>query len=172
VVSLKGEAYFEVQPDASKEFRVKTGKTITRVLGTKFNLTLENDNHVILIVSEGRVQFYPRNQLTDRQILTAGQKGEYRAENHDIVRSENRNKNYLSWKTGELIFNNTPLSEVCKTLSEYYDITLIATPRTRDYTLTGTFRQETIQNVLTTLEITFDIEVKLQDDTILLRAAE
>lgn len=38
VVRLSGEAYFEVAPFNGKEFRVKTGKTTTTVLGTTFKV--------------------------------------------------------------------------------------------------------------------------------------
>src|SRR5690606_2603405 len=37
-VILKGEAYFDIKPDASRPFIIHTGKVKTRVLGTAFNI--------------------------------------------------------------------------------------------------------------------------------------
>lgn len=42
-VSLSGEAYFDVESDNGKEFKVKTGKTTTTVLGTSFKVHEDKD---------------------------------------------------------------------------------------------------------------------------------
>jgi transmembrane sensor len=47
IVSLEGEAFFEVAHDASHPFIIKTGKVSTTVLGTSFNISAYTQQHTI-----------------------------------------------------------------------------------------------------------------------------
>jgi len=54
-VTLSGEAFFDVAHDPSKPFKVHTGKIITRVLGTAFNVNATSGNEVTVTVTRGKV---------------------------------------------------------------------------------------------------------------------
>jgi len=59
IVSLKGEAYFDVSADSHHPFFVKTGKASVRVTGTKFIVnTSRNRDEVEVAVRSGQVLFY------------------------------------------------------------------------------------------------------------------
>lgn len=47
IISLEGEAFFEVAHDASHPFIIKTGKVSTTVLGTSFNISAYTQQHTI-----------------------------------------------------------------------------------------------------------------------------
>lgn len=55
-IYLQGEGYFEVRSDSTRPFRVLTETTITRVVGTEFNVK-ETDTLTTLTVKEGKVNF-------------------------------------------------------------------------------------------------------------------
>ncbi|WP_020532415.1 FecR family protein [Flexithrix dorotheae] len=62
-VELVGEAYFEVAEDSARPFVVIAGKTITKVLGTSFNLNAyPNEENITLTVASGRVGFLTNSQ--------------------------------------------------------------------------------------------------------------
>ena len=55
-IFLEGEAFFNVTPDKSMPFYVKTKEVVIRVLGTKFNVSAyEADNEVVTVLVEGTV---------------------------------------------------------------------------------------------------------------------
>lgn len=84
-VYLEGNALFEVKPDASKPFLVYCRNTVTRVLGTKFNIiTNEKEKNVEVAVIYGKVQVYKNKSHKEAEkdveksvILTANQKAVY-----------------------------------------------------------------------------------------------
>jgi ferric-dicitrate binding protein FerR (iron transport regulator) len=163
-VFLYGEAYFEVRKDELKEFKVVTGKTTTKVLGTSFNLKQGEEGNIKLIVRSGKVKFYNRYGLNRNTIYTAGNKGEFTAKNKRISKTENDNINYISWKTGVISFSNTPISEVCKTLTEHYGISVNTSIDVKELSLTGTFNNEKLEDVLSTISITLDLKVNKDED--------
>jgi len=76
--------------------------------------------------------------------------------------------NFLAWKTGILIFESTPLDDVCKTLSGYFNKPFILENEEmlKEKTLTTTFDNKDITEVLKILEITLDLTCKTGNDTI------
>jgi len=158
-VFLKGEAYFEVKRNESKPFKIHAGKTVTEVLGTSFNVELDTiSGNVNVIVNTGKVGFYQTNQKKDWKILLPEDLATYLHENQSILVSSNANLNYLSWKTGVLKFYDTPISEVCKVLSKQYHKQVISKIDQPDMVLTGTFQNESLDDILNVMELTLDIK--------------
>ncbi len=55
-VTLDGEAYFVVTPDARRPFDVRSGFAVTRVLGTRFGVLGRSDRDAVeVIVASGKV---------------------------------------------------------------------------------------------------------------------
>ena len=74
IVTLTGEAFFEVRADASKPFIVKAGKTETRVLGTSFNIkAYPQDENVELTVESGKVQFAVKDTTAQQAVVLGPQ---------------------------------------------------------------------------------------------------
>jgi len=163
---LEGEAYFEVKPDKTKPFKVFTGNTVTRVLGTSFNLWLDKKNNVTLNVNSGKVEFYKKYMLFNKQIYTSCDMGYFQKDIGKINKSENKGLNYIAWKTGVLNFENTPLHEVCKVLSKHYGKVITTSINQPDYLLSATYPHETLDNIIETICITFDIKTTIEGDTI------
>ena len=125
VALSQGEAYFDVEPDPHRPFIVNARGTLVRVLGTEFNVSLAQDA-VDIAVSEGRVEVIrSRGDVsairdTDiKHVLTAGQKvtsvdkGSVRpVETVDIDK-------VATWRRGELVWVDTPLSEIIDDLNRY-----------------------------------------------------
>src|SRR5690606_37104964 len=59
VVLNRGEGYFSVEPDDKRPFRVAAGGRVFEAVGTAFNVRLEPDNDIKMMVTEGQVGVFP-----------------------------------------------------------------------------------------------------------------
>lgn len=159
-VTLKGEAYFEVKRDETKPFKVITGKTVTKVLGTSFNVELDTlSGNVSLNVNSGKVAFYRKHWLVNEYYLTAGAFAQYLENEGRIVLGKNESLNYLAWKTGKLKFYDTPIHQVCTDLSKYYGVKITSTLGS-DVILTGTFDHENLESVLSVIKVSLGVDIE------------
>ncbi|ASZ12757.1 FecR domain-containing protein [Chitinophaga pendula] len=124
-LQLDGEGFFEVEFEASKPFTIITEHAIIRDLGTSFWVNAERTRDEMAVIS-GKVSFAKKLRETDKLILTAGQKASLEADN--FSQSAVVDSNFISWKTGILDFNHTPLSQVLTTLQVHYQIGISISP--------------------------------------------
>ena len=118
MVELKGEAYFEVAPNAKKPFIVVAGKTLTEVVGTEFNIH-ETDDQVTIFVNSGKVIFSAEEDENIAIALTSGEAAVF--VNEDIQRIPNPSPNMHSWHSRELSFNkNMPFSDIIADIATYF----------------------------------------------------
>ncbi len=64
-VTLNGEAFFEIQKNEARPFLVKSGQTITKVVGTSFNVNNTDSSTVIVTVVTGKVILYDKINSND-----------------------------------------------------------------------------------------------------------
>jgi len=164
---LEGEAYFDVVRDSERPFHVTVGNNLVTVLGTAFNLRYDLDGDASLVVSRGKVEFSKKSILTNKVICSAGERVEFLASSANIRHIENSNPNYMSWKTGVLVFDNTPLDEVCATLSSHFNVQ-VTSMVAEELSLTGSFRNETLDEIIGTIKLIFDVESKTEENNIIL----
>ena len=160
-VELKGEAWFQVQPNTKQPFLVSTDHSTIKVLGTSFlvNATDESDE---VIVSSGKVSMAGKQQDDKQVILTAGQKA--LLSDGELLQEAVSDSNYLAWKTGILEFRNTPLPDVLDHLSDYYDLQLII-PDTllssfQQLNINARFLNQPVSEVLEELRLTTGLQTK------------
>lgn len=114
-VALEGEAYFAVHRDAQHPFTIDAQSALVRVLGTAFDVKCDKGSANV-IVTEGSVRMAMSRDTTKFVILTRGDKGQLA--NEQLVKSVNRDPNFLYWKTGQLIYEDMPLVEIVAQLEE------------------------------------------------------
>ena len=123
-VALSGEAFFEINPDPSKPFIVDAGKASIEVIGPSFNIITNNsDSAVEVYVETGKVVLSD-NTETQNIVLDPGYVGTMDAKFSGKILNEN--PNYISWKTGKLVFDRQRLEIVFKDLKLVYDMDIIA----------------------------------------------
>jgi transmembrane sensor len=159
-VALKGEAYFEVKHDDNSPFKVNTGETVTEVLGTSFNIRQDSvfDN-VSIIVNTGKVAFYKSSDTKNKVILLPGNYASFLSKEDLIKAGNNDDQNFLSWKTKVLKFYNTPIDQVCNELTRFYNKRVISSINVKDLKLTGTFNNDSLDEILSTIGLTLDVKV-------------
>ena len=164
-VTIIGEAFFDVKPNPEKPFIINAGKTQVKVLGTSFNVCAYPETETVeVIVATGKVQVTreSENLLSENSkiFLIPGEKGTLFNESNLLEKSVNTNLNYLAWKTNDLIFNETPLSEVVRCLEKVYHIEIQLTePDLETLKLTAHFDKKPIDFVLDVVRLTFNLEL-------------
>ncbi len=123
-VKLNGEAFFDIAPDASNPFIVDAGTARIRVVGTSFNVITSNpESSVEVYVETGRVMVTDNSGTAELELDPGfiGTVGNLPAE-----KKVNNNPNYMSWKSGDLIYDGQTLDVVFRDLKRVYNMDIIA----------------------------------------------
>lgn len=118
---LNGEAYFEVTPNKSRKFRVRSGRQVTEVLGTRFNISAYRDEPFIsTTLLEGSIRI---TDLTNNhsKLLKPGQQARL---NKTLRVSEAEALDAIAWTEGYFHFNNADIKTVMQDLERWYEITV------------------------------------------------
>lgn len=162
-VTLIGKAFFEVERNPDKPFRVKTSDAFVEVLGTSFVVDASAEDDVEVMVASGKVAFtqnpekFGTNAMSIQ--LEKGEKGTITAGDVGIKKEVLDNQNYLAWKTGSMVFKKQPLSEVASLLEDVYGIPYeFENPAIKDCKLTARFKQKDAKEILIIIAETFDLK--------------
>ncbi|MDR1200779.1 MAG: DUF4974 domain-containing protein [Tannerellaceae bacterium] len=170
-VTLAGEAYFKVAHKEEQPFIVDVlnGSLQVKVTGTEFNIqAYENDDEINTTLLSGSValEYTGRKGNTDRTLLVPSEKATYNPLTRHFNKTEVNTQIETSWIEGKLIFKNTPLPEVLKRLSHYYNVRFeIRNPGIKSYCFTGTFINKQLSQVLDYLKISSEINYKINSTT-------
>jgi ferric-dicitrate binding protein FerR (iron transport regulator) len=77
---------------------------------------------------------------------------------------------YKYYRTKEFVCDDTPLWKLVQVINEaYHSQVIIGNPALKDMTLTTTFHNESLEQVLNVISITFNIKVVKEGNTIILQ---
>ncbi len=151
LVSLKGEAYFNVRHNGLP-FIVRTEVGTVRVLGTEFDVR-DRDEQLEVGVVRGNVEVSCNTEQRDSSVMLAANqivsctKSGFAQHPATIPFPQ-----YPGWVHGKLMFYRTDLSSVCRELESRYDVRItIRDGRLRTATITGTIDDQSIESALSTL---------------------
>jgi ferric-dicitrate binding protein FerR (iron transport regulator) len=169
-VKLSGEGYFEVAHDADHPFIVSSGIAKIEVLGTRFNVRTDTEGgKVSVVLTSGKVSVYHADNVHNRTILNPGEQAEISDMRKEIVKSKVTDQNYMSWKTGRIVFDNTPLLQIASVLESVYHTRVILTdPALVNCRVTATFEHQSITSVLLVLKNTLDLQIREKDGKFLI----
>lgn len=163
-VRLTGEGFFEVAHDPGKPFQVNVAdRARVEVLGTSFNIESSNSGDLVKVqVLEGRVAF---SGVGDGQAAEVLGKDEMASlQNGKITKSDLVNKNFLSWKTGIMTFDQETLTDVVQTLQDFYGRELILDVSVdTNLTFTSTIDNQALENVLDEMKLVLGISFSVED---------
>lgn len=123
VILEEGEAYFQVAPDATRPFRVKTPRMAVDVLGTVFNVrsyrALENS---IVSVDEGKVRI--SNDTGVLAELIANQALDFHLSTGQTAVLPFEAGSVSGWMTGVIALKKAPFNELAQHLYNLYGVRL------------------------------------------------
>ena len=173
-VRLLGEAYFEVRKNKDIPFEVSANDMDVRVLGTMFNLSAYPDNTFVeAVLVEGEIEvgtsryFLKNVQKTRMKPLQrlALNKTDHKLTVEDNVATEL----YTAWKDNRLVYENTSMSEVAKTLERWFNVSfLIRDSELNSYAYTGKFEDRSLEQILHFIQLSSPIAFQIKRDTVTL----
>ncbi|MCG6190757.1 FecR family protein [Maribellus maritimus] len=173
-VTIRGEAFFDVKPNAKKPFVINAGNAQVKVLGTSFNVSAYPETETVeVVVKTGKVRVIRKKPDTqtaiNEVILVPGEKGTLFNQSNLLEKSVNTNPNFVAWKTLDLIFDKVPLNEVILNLEKVYhaDIQLME-PELNNLVYTGHFDQKPINFVLDVIRLTFNLNLSEENEQFVL----
>lgn len=164
-VNLKGEAYFEVAPNASQPFIVHTPDEDVKVLGTSFNINCYIDeNRTVTTLTTGSVRLDSRDAVHTAELHPGEQavldKAAFNIEEVDVSL-------YTAWKDGDFRFKATPLIEVMRQIGRWYDLDVDYTGIPEDIKVHASIRRDKkLSTVLHALERIGDIKFEVKGNNI------
>ena len=151
-----GEAFFAVQKDPGRPFLVETPYGSVQVTGTKFGVTADSPVTLQVTVVEGTVQARPAGADGRPGAPVALTAGEQLSAGPDGVRVRTLTAaamaDALAWREGQVVFENTPLSEALAAFARYHGQGLTATPDAGRLHIGGRFGLDDLEGFLTYLE--------------------
>lgn len=169
-IKMEGEAYFQVQSDTAKPFIIEANEALIEVLGTSFNVKAHaEDQAVEVLVEEGLVQLSNRD-YSQLAKLSVGEKGIYLKETDQVKKETDFDAESLYWLNRTLLFRDTDLSNVFKTLERLYEVEITAENQAiLNCRLTAKFSNETIDHIIEHISTIFELEFEKEANKILIR---
>lgn len=126
-VELTGEAYFEVEKDHNKPFRVVIapsplgkGRGEVEVLGTHFNIMAYNDEATInTTLLEGSVNM---SSSKGHCLLKPGEQARVAKDGQLALNEHADVEEAIAWKNGSFQFHNANVETVMRQISRWYDV--------------------------------------------------
>jgi transmembrane sensor len=169
-VILSGEAFFDVSKVKNSRFYVAVGAMTVRVTGTAFNIREDASGNIEVSVVEGEVLFYENWQKDNAIRIAAGQRSIYQTESGEFEKELFTSENFLFWKTGTLVYKDTPLKVVFDELGNYFDKKIIVKdPGILQNRWNSIHHGQQLDDILEELCMYFDLECVEQIDTILVQ---
>jgi transmembrane sensor len=179
----KGEAHFEVAHDRTRPFRVHAGDAVVRAVGTEFEVRLHMDQHVDVLVNEGRVEV--QAELPNSPVpaiashsgaaavaavhaVSAGERFSTGSADYAVVPiSPAQLSSELAWREGAIVFDSEPLSQAIAEIERYTDAKiLVRDPNVAGLRVGGRFRTDDLQGFLDGLQTALPVTVRHGGDGI------
>jgi Fe2+-dicitrate sensor, membrane component len=165
-VYLSGEMYIEVAPQKKRSFYVHTSGFNVKVYGTKFNVSSYAGSFSSVVLVEGSVSLQSADKqelfLSPNDQAVYSEEGIFNKQQVDIAQ-------FISWKDGYLMFEDTPIVEALKQIEKYYNLSFNFDDNVSFQGLTCTGKiilSENLDNVMTTLALISSTKYRREDKLI------
>lgn len=159
VVSLTGEAYFEIAKDKSHPFIVKSGDQAVTVLGTHFNInSYADEGKIVTTLLEGSVMVQAGRE---KKLIKPGYQTVLLKEG--TLSSQQANaENTVAWTNSKMVFEDAGVPEIMRQVARWYDLDIQYEGKIPDDTFSGTISRKadlsTVLKMFALSEIKFRIE--------------
>lgn len=165
-VKLNGEAFFTVTANKAKPFIIEANDVTVQVVGTSFNVK-SSKGQTQVVVETGIVKV---TRLEKSITLLPGEKVNITSNSDILAKETNKGKLYNYYYSNELVCDETPLGELVAILNEKFGVDIvIVNPQLEDLPISTTFKNNSLNEVLTVIHETFKVNVEQKGNQILLK---
>jgi ferric-dicitrate binding protein FerR (iron transport regulator) len=178
IVTLTGEAYFEVAPSISPNgggkrpffvrFSIPSGEGgVVEVLGTHFNVNAYTDEPEIKItLAEGSIKILRSAQNDKAVVLKPGQQAQINRQGEIKTGTANLEE-ALAWKDGQFLFKDALIEDIMRQVARWYDAEIVYENKP-DYHFNATVpRNVPVSKLLHFLELTNRVHFKIENQKII-----
>lgn len=165
-VWLKGEAFFTVQHKYNNQrFIVHTNDVNIQVVGTEFNVNTRRVKTQV-VLRNGVVKLTLNNNKTGRNAtqpitMKPGDMVTYSAATKELINKRVNPEEYASWRTPVLLFNETPVAEVIRSLQDNLGLTIqLEDDSLGMQTFTGSIPRDNIEVFFRTLGRSLNVHIE------------
>ena len=156
IALLRGEASFDVVPDAGRPFTVEAGTLSARAVGTRFFVRADGTDSPVG-VAEGRVDVAEAGR---RALVSAGQ-AVHRGEDSSLTAEAANVERSMAWRDGRLLFAGQTLSTVLAELGRYrHGRILLLDRRLGERRVTGAFDARDTDEALDAIAATMGARIR------------
>lgn len=162
-LQLEGQAYLQVKKNKKIPLIIGCNKLNIKVLGTKFDVSAyPDDKKISVILEQGSIQLLHTQDEKFSYQMKPGEKAVYDLTSQDINITETKPSEYSEWKEGILIFNDTEMTEVLKTLERKYDIEIqVQNPAVYKSVFNARFKNESLEKIIEFMEYSCRIDAQI-----------
>ena len=162
-IYLSGEAFLNIESDPQKPFITHTSQGDVRVLGTIFNVR-QRGTSLDVALEEGRVQVEVP-QLKEPIILSP-QDYVSITDGQPIQKYHGDISQFSSWRTGQLIFENTPVQDIIERYRYELGWTImVLNDAVKLKRITATVPSNNPELIISALQTLYDLKVERVDST-------
>ncbi len=164
----KGEAWFHVAHDAAHPFTVIVGNHRVTDLGTEFLVRRDSDA-VDVTLFKGRAALSAPGEQTTTALMPGDEATATRSSLSVTRKTPRELANELAWRSGMLMFHDTPLAEVVRQFNRYNAVKLvIADPAISNLKITANTRTDDYESFLELAERVLKLRVDRKGSVILI----
>lgn len=169
LVELKGEAFFIVESNKNKPFKVKIGDIITEVVGTEFNIKARGSCSYELVVVKGEVKVYKDASVSSNpHSVKRGEMITYNMTRGFSKPRKAENDHLTAWLQNKISFRNTRLEEVLQEIERLYDVNIkLMDSDIKEKRLTGVFEKKSLKETLNAISISLDLNIVYSEHSII-----
>lgn len=159
---LKGEAFFKVTKNPNSPFIVHTTDFDVKVLGTEFNVNSTAINQTVSL-AKGKVNVL-FNESKDEINLIPNEELVWNAKTKSVIKRNFDVNSNLAWKDNILLLNDVKLKEALPRINQFYGVRfIIDNPAIGNQHIRGAFKDQTINEFITSLEFILEVNIKKTD---------
>ena len=162
-LNLQGQAFLDVRKNRNLPLVVASGRLRVKVLGTRFDVdAYAADDMIKVTLESGNVELLNSTDKSFKYNLNPGQMAEFKSQSGRIEIKSVKSRNYTSWKDGELIFVDTPMAEVIKSLERRFNIEIkVVNPNVYKSVFNANFKNESLKEILDYIQFSCPVTYRL-----------
>lgn len=170
LVSLQGEAFFEVTANPSYPFIVEANGIHVKAYGTQYNVRARDSDLVAVALTEGKVRVDDlRNQSIN---MKPGDLVTYEASSGELNKSRLESKS-IAWREGILVIDEERLKDAITQIEDWYNVRVDVTGEVPDsWRFSGKFDNKKLDDVLTSMAYVHEFDFRIQDSSISIKIKE
>ncbi|MEB2782642.1 DUF4974 domain-containing protein [Algoriphagus sp. C2-6-M1] len=166
LLKLTGEAFFEVKRDTLHPFRVESASLTTEVLGTSFLIKNFINQQEVVAVKTGLVKV--SDQVDSIFILQPNRRLDY-TQKVGSVSDIPENDPLFAWTEDIIVFDNTPMAEMIKTLEDWYGVKITDNlTANNNCEISGTYEKQSLENLLQLIQYSIPLSYQLDGKNVAL----